>query len=51
MAATIGETTWRTSVFPDSERAGFLLPLKAEVRAREAFGVGDRIAVTVEVLL
>lgn len=51
VAATIGATTWRTSLFPDSKRAGFLLPIKAEVRAREGLGDGDQVAVSVEVLL
>lgn len=35
--ASIGATTWRTSVFPQKESGGWLLPLKAAVRkARES---------------
>lgn len=32
---TIGTTTWRTSVFPDKGSGSFVLPVKAQVRARE----------------
>ena len=49
VAATIGGTTWRTSIFPDSKSGGFLLPLKAEVRRREGIGVGERVAIAVEI--
>jgi hypothetical protein len=38
--ATIGATTWRTSVFPDKTR-GFVLPVKKDVRRREGVAVGD----------
>ena len=33
---TIGTTTWRTSVFPDSKRKTFVLPVKKAVRRAEA---------------
>jgi hypothetical protein len=38
--AAIGESTWRTSVFPDKTR-GFVLPLKKAVRRAESLEVGD----------
>lgn len=47
--ATIGATTWSTSLFPDKRSGGFLLPVKAAVRAAEAMNEGDRIAVTLEI--
>jgi hypothetical protein len=37
--ATIGGSTWRTSVFPD--KRGFALPLKKAVRRAEGLDVGD----------
>ena len=37
--ATIGGSTWRTSVFPD--KRGFALPLKKAVRRAESLDVGD----------
>jgi hypothetical protein len=33
--ATIGGTTWRTSIFPDSKSNSYLLPVKAAVRKAE----------------
>lgn len=49
--ATIGATTWRTSIFPDTKRGAFLLPVKAEVRRREGITAGDVVPVVVELLL
>jgi hypothetical protein len=47
--AMIGETRWRTSLFPHKESGGLLLPLKAEVRRREGIDVGDMITVAMSV--
>jgi hypothetical protein len=47
--ATIGASTWRTSLFPDTRSGAFLLPLKAEIRRRERLSAGDRVRVTVEI--
>jgi hypothetical protein len=47
--ATIGATTWRTSIFPDS-RKGYVLPVKRPVRAAESLDVGDTTTVTVELV-
>ena len=47
--ARIGESRWRTSVFPDKGRGAFLLPVKLDVRRREGLGAGDRRRVTLEV--
>lgn len=33
--ATIGRTTWKTSIFPDKESDSYLLPIKKEVRTAE----------------
>jgi hypothetical protein len=45
---TIGATSWRTSIFPDSTREAYVLPLKRAVREAEGVGVGDTCTVTVE---
>jgi hypothetical protein len=45
--ATIGATTWTTSIFPDSKSGSYLLPLKASVRKAEGVVAGR----TVEVVL
>ena len=47
--ASIGEITWRTSVFP-LNRGGYLLPVKKEVRARAGLGAGDEVTVQLELL-
>ncbi|HET9442609.1 MAG TPA: DUF1905 domain-containing protein [Acidimicrobiales bacterium] len=48
--ATIGATTWTTSVFPDARRTAYVLPVKQAVRAGEGIAEGDRLGVTLEVL-
>lgn len=47
---SVGGTTWRTSVFPDSRSGSFLLPVKAEVRRREDLLAGDVADVTLRLL-
>ncbi|WP_353826405.1 DUF1905 domain-containing protein [Agromyces sp. SYSU T0242] len=48
VAATIGGTTWRTSIFPGAER--YALPLKKAVRDAEGIGPGDAVEVSIECL-
>jgi hypothetical protein len=49
--ATIGATTWRTSVFPNSKEQGtFALPVKKAVRRSEDLEVGDTAAVRLQVI-
>ena len=48
--ATVGRTTWQTSVFPDSGRGAFVLPVKRAVRKAEKLDAGDVVAVSVELL-
>jgi len=47
--ATIGDITWRTSVFPLNS-GGYLLPVKADVRRKAGLGAGDEVAVSLELL-
>jgi hypothetical protein len=47
--ATIGRSTWSTSIFPSSQ-AGYVLPVKRPVRAAEALEVGDNATVTLELV-
>jgi Domain of unknown function (DUF1905) len=47
--ATIGETTWKTSVFPDSKSGSYLLAVKAEVRKKEGIAAGEEVTVWVAV--
>ncbi len=48
---SIGGSTWRTSVFPDSKRGCYVLPVKKPVRAKEALVEGVAAEVTLTVLL
>ncbi|MCA2217590.1 DUF1905 domain-containing protein [Jidongwangia harbinensis] len=48
--ATIGSSTWTTSIFPDSARGAYVLPVKRGIRRAESLEAGDRAAVTVELV-
>jgi Domain of unknown function (DUF1905) len=49
--ATVGGTSWETSIFSAKEMGGWLLPVKAAVRKAEGLVAGDlvRLMVAVEV--
>lgn len=47
--ATIGDTTWETSVFPSKESDGFVLPVKAAVRKAESLAEGDAVSLTLQI--
>jgi hypothetical protein len=44
--ATVGGTTWSTSIFPDKKAGSYLLPVKAEVRTAEGLAEGAAVAYT-----
>ena len=46
VTATIGKTGWQTSLFPNKQQGGYMLPLKADVRKREGVREGDVISVS-----
>lgn len=48
--ATVGETSWTTSVFPDSDSGRYVLPVKKAVRSAEDVDEGDTVDVMLEVL-
>jgi hypothetical protein len=48
--ATIGDTSWDTSIFPEKDAGGWLLPVKAAVRKAEGLIAGDAVTVTVVLL-
>lgn len=43
--ATVGATSWRTSLFPTAGGGPYVLPVKAAVRHAEGLADGDRILV------
>lgn len=47
---TVGGSTWRTSIFPDSARGCYVLPIKRAVRKAEGLEVGDVVTVMVELV-
>ena len=50
VSVTLGKSTWKTSIFPDKHSGGYLLPLKATVRAKEHVRQGDIITFALQVL-
>ena len=45
----IGETQWKTSLFPDTKSRSYLFAIKAAVRRSEHIRAGDTITATVTV--
>lgn len=48
--ATLGNSRWKTSIFPDSKRNSFLLPLKSAVRKAEKIRTGDTVRVNLRLV-
>lgn len=49
VVATIGKTTWKTSIFPDKKSSSYLIPIKAEIRAKTSLVDGDTIKIKLEI--
>ncbi|WP_265570745.1 DUF1905 domain-containing protein [Sphingomicrobium nitratireducens] len=49
VAARVGLTEWRTSIFPEKESGSFLLPMKAAVRHAESLTEGEAVDVRLDV--
>jgi hypothetical protein len=47
VSAQIGKTKWNTSLFPDSKRGSYLLPVKAAVRKVENLKDGTSVTCTI----
>jgi hypothetical protein len=47
---TVGGSTWTTSIFPDSGRGSYVLPIKRAIRNAEGLDVGDVANVHVELI-
>ena len=48
--ARIGGSEWSTSIFPDSTRGSYVLPVKKAVRTAEGIREGDDVDVRLEVV-
>jgi hypothetical protein len=49
--ATIGATTWSTSVFPDNKAKSYVLPVKKSVRVAEGIDTGDEVTIELQLVL
>jgi hypothetical protein len=49
--ATIGNTSWETSIFPSVKQEAYILPIKAEVRKKEKILVGNDVKVKLKINL
>jgi hypothetical protein len=47
--ATVGETSWSTSIFPDSKAGAYLLPVKSDIRKKEKIVAGDSVSVRIRI--
>ncbi|WP_238011864.1 DUF1905 domain-containing protein [Dactylosporangium sp. AC04546] len=47
---SLGGSTWSTSIFPDSARGAYVLPIKRAIRKAESLAPGDVASVTVELV-
>lgn len=47
--ATLGKSTWKTSIFPDRRSGTYLLPLKRSVRMHENIEAGDTVSFTLRI--
>ena len=48
--ATIGTSTWATSIFPDSARGSYVLPVKRAIRTAQKLSAGDSAKVVIELI-
>lgn len=48
--ATIGATSWATSIFPAEKSVGYSLPVKKNVRLAEDIQLGDVVDVSLELI-
>ncbi len=49
VAVTLGNTSWKTSIFPDTREGVYILPLKSEVRKKEGVYKGVVVILSLEI--
>ena len=47
--ASIGKTSWQTSIFPQAKAKAYILPIKADVRKSENIALGDTIKIALKI--
>lgn len=50
VTVTVGDTTWSTSVFPDTKREAYVLPVKKSVRKAEGLDDGDDVTIRLDLV-
>jgi hypothetical protein len=48
VSVSVGDTRWKTSIFPDKASGSYVLPVKAAVRQRESLTEGTEVEVFLE---
>ena len=48
--ATLGDVTWRTSLFPSKDTGGYFLPVKMDVLRKTGIAEGDDVTAELEIL-
>jgi Domain of unknown function (DUF1905) len=46
----LGESVWRTSIFPDKSGGGYLIPIKKAILKAQKLEVGDIVTIQLEVM-
>lgn len=49
VSVRVGESLWKTSIFPDKKSGTYLLPLKAGIRKKEGLVAGNKVRVELEI--
>ena len=49
VTATVGRSTWQTSIFLDGKLHAYILPLKAAVRKKESIAAGKTVAFILDI--
>jgi Domain of unknown function (DUF1905) len=48
---SIGNSNWKTSIFPDTKRATYVLPIKKAIRSAEGLSAGSVALVSLSVIV
>lgn len=50
VSATIGNTVWKTSIFPDRKTSTYVLPIKGDVRKKERIANNDTVTIQFQII-
>lgn len=51
VVATLGKTTWKTSIFPDRRSGTYMMFLKKEIRKKEGIMAKDKVSFTINIMV